>query len=120
MATKAEIKAEIQAKISITGQRLTTGLTTRDILDQIVDAMFDQFGQVFTTTVNIVANVDKVITIPSATYQGSIRTFNVWDSSGNEISQQIFIQKGTSGSDQTITLNTSKTKTSVEVNILMK
>lgn len=120
MATKDELITTIESKIDVTGRRLTTGVKTRAALEAIVDAMFEQFGQIFTTTVNLSANVDKVIVIPSATYQGDIRTINIWDASGNEITRKLAVIKGTSGSDKTLTLNSPKVDTNVEVNITMR
>ena len=118
--TRDQLKADVQAKIDITGRRLTTGVATRTLFDNIIDSLFDQFGQSFTTTATLVANTDKVIVIPSATYSGVIRTFNVFDANGYEITSKLTVQKGVLLGEQTLTLNSAKTNINVTVNILLQ
>tara|TARA_R110001599_G_scaffold318295_1_gene527885 strand:- start:724 stop:1086 length:363 start_codon:yes stop_codon:yes gene_type:complete len=120
MANKQELKDIVEQMIDITGQRLTTGIRTRNVFDDIIDALFNQFGQIYTTQVNLVANTDFVIVVPASAYQGSIRNFNVWDANGNEIGNKLAVRKGVLLGDQTLTLNSAKSGVFVEVNITMR
>lgn len=121
MSNKADLISIVESKIDITGQRLTTGVRTRDAFESVIDALFDQFGQVYSETLNVVANKSSVITIPSDDYQGDIRMYTFFDSSGNDITSTFdLIKKGVSGDDKTLTFSGFKTRTFVEVNILMK
>ena len=120
MPTRAELKTAVANKIDITGRRLTTGQRVRDLMDTIIDAIFDQFPQRFKQTgITLVAGTPLVVTIPSATYPGTISNIDLWDANGSRAGSGIFIQRGVSGSDQTLTLTAGKTMTNLELNVLV-
>lgn len=121
MATKAELEALVIDKIDITGRKLTTGVKVRQLMDEVIDSLFDQFPQRYVqSSVNLVSGVDYTITIPSADYPGStISNIDIWDASGVKLDASVYVQRGTSGDDKTVTLNSAKTQTNLEVNILI-
>lgn len=120
MATSSELKAFIDTKIDNTGQRLTTGNRTRDAFDAVIDSLFNQFGEIYTTTISINANKDYIVIVPATSYGGTIRSYQIFDSNGFDITQQFSARKGVLTGDQTLTLNRGKSGTNIEVNIILK
>lgn len=120
--TRDELKAAVADKVDITGRRLTTGPKMRLLLNEIIDAVFDFFPQIFRepNPVTLNSNVPYTITIPSAEYPGEISGIQIFDSFGSQVNTGIFVKKGVSGSDKTVTLTSSKVQSNIEILIYLK
>tara|TARA_R110001599_G_scaffold212711_1_gene410409 strand:- start:406 stop:768 length:363 start_codon:yes stop_codon:yes gene_type:complete len=120
MATRAELLAEVQAKIDITGQKLTTGVRVRSVFDDLINSLFSQFGTVYTETVTVASNKDYVITVNASLYEGSIRSYAIFDSTGYEVGSRFTAKKGVDTGNQTLTINSAKGGSNIEVNIILQ
>jgi len=117
--TATELKTFIATKIDTTGRRLTTGVKAIAAFDELIDAIFSQFGQTYSATVNLPSNEDVVINIPSD-YTGNIRSYIVWDSNGNDVTQRTMVTRGGTEGARTLTINAGKTTNNAQVNIIMQ
>lgn len=122
MATKAELLAEVTAKIDASGRRLTTAIRLRDILNSIINAIFDQFSTLpVESTVSLASiNAGTVLTFPSATYTGEISNVIVWVATSNPDEYKMIrpiIVIGVSGSDKTVRIITGKAYTNARITV---
>tara|TARA_R110000803_G_scaffold38124_1_gene82287 strand:+ start:838 stop:1206 length:369 start_codon:yes stop_codon:yes gene_type:complete len=121
MATKAELKQLVIDKISIAGTRDTTGMKVRQLMDPIIDALFDQFPQWFKqSAVNLAAGVDFEFQIPGSAGK-SIANVDIFDAFGYKLDSTVLVKKGVhSGTGNLlIILNAAKVQNNLEVNTLV-
>ena len=122
MATRGQLLAEVQAQIDITGQQLTTGVRVRTILNEVVNSLFDEFGTIFSTTITVASNKDYVVIVDGTNFEGSIRSYSIFDSSGYDVGSRFTVKKGVDPAtlNQTLTINSAKGASNLEVNITLK
>ena len=121
MATKDDLKQLVIDKISIAGTRATTGVKVRQLMDPIIDALFDQFPQWYKQSgVNLASGVDYRFSIPDSAGK-SISNIDIFDAFGYKLNSEVLIKREIhpATGNLIVVLNTSKTKNNLEVNILV-
>lgn len=119
MATQVELEDQVDSTIDITGRGLTFGVHHRALLKAILSAVFGQFKQAYptqTVTLNAGNSYTAEITIPSATYAGTVKSVTAWKSNG-ALATDIIILRGESSGDQVVTVIGTKTTANLKVEI---